>query len=102
MVMNIKLLIDGYTYIYNILSYRNSMLSIKQNLERLLSTTLPSRPDITDTSFNGYECGICYAYWLHTNSDNDIQQSHRQMPDTTCRNADCSKPFHRLCLIEVS
>lgn len=78
------------------------MLSIKQNLERLLSTTLPSRPDITDTSFNGYECGICYAYWLHTNSDNDIQQSHRQMPDTTCRNADCSKPFHRLCLIEVS
>lgn len=64
---------------------------LRQNLERVLEVTLPLPVDENDKDSNSnmVECGICYAYRLEEST-----------PDITCDLAECSKPYHRACLVE--
>ncbi|CAG8715984.1 9858_t:CDS:10 [Rhizophagus irregularis] len=62
------------------------LLSIRQNLEKILEINFPSPEESSD--FN-VACGICYAYRL-----DDV------IPDQTCSNAKCGQPFHQVCLYE--
>ncbi|KAI9595564.1 WD-repeat region-domain-containing protein [Syncephalis fuscata] len=88
---------------YHHLSQWDTRASIKQNLEQLLQITLPARSDTTDGQASGHECGICYAYWLEssdTTNHSTSTKTNRHIPDVTCRHPDCSRPFHRACLVE--
>lgn len=64
---------------------------VRQNLERVLEITLPLPVDknAEDGEESMLECGICYAYRLEEST-----------PDVTCDLAECSKPYHRSCLVE--
>lgn len=63
----------------------------RENLERVLEVTLPKpeEEDGADGEGNMLECGICYAYRLDD-----------ALPDIACDLAECSKPYHRACLVE--
>mmetsp|Transcript_16385 Transcript_16385/g.53374 ORF Transcript_16385/g.53374 Transcript_16385/m.53374 type:complete len:285 (+) Transcript_16385:80-934(+) len=62
---------------------------VRLNLEAVLEVEIPSREaaDAADADDYSVECAICYEYEL----DGTV-------PDVACDG--CSKPFHRLCLVE--
>jgi len=61
------------------------------NLQRVLELTFPS-PQTTQKSDFMVECGICYSY--------RIGERQQMLPDKTCDNPKCARPFHRNCLYE--
>lgn len=63
----------------------------RENLERVLAMTLPRREEEAGSTQEDMtlECGICYAYRLED-----------AVPDVLCDLAECSKPYHRACLVE--
>jgi E3 ubiquitin-protein ligase FANCL len=68
----------------NLSSWNNSQFP-RQNLERLLEITFPTKN--RQSKEMSIECGICYSYRF----DNMV-------PDFVCQNVSCGKPFHQKCL----
>ncbi|KAK8794654.1 hypothetical protein WA158_001635 [Blastocystis sp. Blastoise] len=66
--------------------------SIRENLERILSLTIPPPSQRQDITLNT-QCVICYSYNLNINGKSYI-------PDKTCENEKCGRCFHSTCLIE--
>lgn len=70
----------------------NPSHSLKQNLETVLSLTLPSKPSaklsdhLLDTA---HTCGMCFSYSL-----NDC------VPEVLCLNEVCGRTFHTACALE--
>ena len=64
----------------------------RENLENILQLTFP-KPDEEDSKAeeegHSLECGICYAYRFNDS-----------VPDVACDRKECSKPYHRGCLID--
>lgn len=63
----------------------------RENLESVLEIHFPSREslmkDTEDVLLD--ECGICYSYRLDD-----------RVPDIACDLKECSKPYHRTCLVD--
>lgn len=61
------------------------------NLERVLEVSFPKREveEAGEEEGMALECGICYSYRLE-----------EAVPDVACDLAECSKPYHRQCLVE--
>lgn len=58
----------------------------RQNLEAILGLEFPVMTKTNEVEFNS-ECGICYSFKLQD-----------AIPDRTCDNEQCQRPFHRSCL----
>lgn len=63
----------------------------RENLEAILGLTLPERQLQNEIEGDGLslECGICYSFRLDD-----------RVPDIACDLAECSKQYHRGCLID--
>jgi E3 ubiquitin-protein ligase FANCL len=72
------------------LSHWNDETCLKNNLERMLETTLPMKPTEEDTET--MDCGICYAYKLE-------EEEQVSVPEEMCNYEPCGKPYHYLCLV---
>ncbi|KAF9310279.1 hypothetical protein BG003_008738 [Podila horticola] len=64
----------------------------RENLEKLLELAdgFPSPTTVAKDTMH-IECGICYAF-----------RYEGQVPDQICGHDKCQRPYHRLCLYEVS
>lgn len=64
----------------------------RENLESLLELAdgFPSPTAVAKDTMH-IECGICYAF-----------RYEGQVPDQICGHAKCQRPYHRLCLYEVT
>ncbi|XP_024023332.1 E3 ubiquitin-protein ligase FANCL isoform X2 [Morus notabilis] len=79
---------------------RNSKLwstkrSFLENLECLLATQLPRRPDVQKND-QEVECGICYSQSLPI--DEELGDKSGSGIDYTCENTNCNRAFHSVCL----
>ncbi|CAN8075622.1 unnamed protein product [Agarophyton chilense] len=63
----------------------------RENLEKVLEFSFPSRESLLEDADDVLldECGICYSYRL---------EDH--VPDIACDLKECSKPYHRQCLVD--
>ncbi|GJQ11575.1 hypothetical protein GpartN1_g3366.t1 [Galdieria partita] len=69
----------------------NSQFYPRQNFEKLMNITFPSKPKTKEEKENGQlECGICYSGWL----------SGIGAPDIPCEMESCGKYYHTMCLYE--
>ncbi|CAG8437548.1 1714_t:CDS:2 [Acaulospora morrowiae] len=66
----------------------DTTLTVRQNLEKVFEMTFPS-PQVSSSSDVNFDCGICYSYRFEDS-----------IPDRSCSNSKCGKPFHRICLYE--
>ncbi|EXB78248.1 hypothetical protein L484_007766 [Morus notabilis] len=69
--------------------------SFLENLECLLATQLPRRPDVQKND-QEVECGICYSQSLPI--DEELGDKSGSGIDYTCENTNCNRAFHSVCL----
>ncbi|XP_031384766.1 E3 ubiquitin-protein ligase FANCL isoform X2 [Punica granatum] len=71
--------------------------SFADNLTCMLEFQLPKAPDIVQTN-DEVECGICYAQYLPLGDE--LEAKRECGIDYRCDNANCSRGFHSICLVE--
>ncbi|KAK6923189.1 FANCL, UBC-like domain 3 [Dillenia turbinata] len=71
--------------------------TIPENLSILLEAKLPGPPNVQKMDVQ-LECGICYAQCLPI--DDEFGAHSGSGTDYTCENANCSRAFHSLCLVD--
>ncbi|VFQ75369.1 unnamed protein product [Cuscuta campestris] len=72
--------------------------SFVENVKSLLKIHLPEHPNEPKSDQLCEECGICYAQNLPIDTELGVDSGCGT--DITCKNNNCRKAFHRICLLD--